>query len=161
MDGFFHVNGLPVIEFHQDLVFHVQGRFDFLPQNGFVENVLDANAHAGYFVRVGGPDAAASGADGTFAKESLLHPVEYLMVGGNQVGVGGNPQPGGVGAAAGESINFGKQGFEINDHTVAENGGGVFGEHAGGKQFELVFFAADNYRVPGVIATVGFDHIVD
>ena len=47
------------------------------------------------------------------------------MVRGNQVGVGGNPQPGGVGAAAGESINFGKQGFEINDHTVAENRGGV------------------------------------
>ena len=63
-----------------------------------------------------------SGNSWIYTEESFLHSVKYLMVGGDQVGVGGDPQPGGVGAAAGEPINFSKQGFEINDHTIAKNG---------------------------------------
>lgn len=83
------------------------------------------------------------------------------MVGGDDVGVGGDAQAGSVGAASLESVDFLKQGFEVDDDTVAQDWGGVFGEYTCRQQLEFVFFTADDDGVAGVVTTVGFDDVVD
>ncbi len=88
-----------VVELDQQLVLLPQRAFDLLPQDGLIEDVLHPDTQAPHLVHVGRTDAAASGADGTLTQETFGDLVHGLVIGGHQVGVGGDLQPRGVRAA--------------------------------------------------------------
>ena len=126
-DDFVGVDGLTVVHLHQDLVLYRKGGFNLLAQDGFVENVLYTDTHARNLVGIGRTNTAAGGANGALAQEAFLHAVQNLVVGGNQVSIGGNPQARGVSAAGFKPVDLRKQCFEVNHHTIAQYRDGVFG----------------------------------
>lgn len=92
LHDFIHHDAAAVVDLDQEFVLLAEGAFHLLPEDGFVKDVLHADAQPGHFVHVGRTDAAAGGADGAAAEEALGDLVQDLVVGGHQVGVGGNAE---------------------------------------------------------------------
>ena len=83
------------------------------------------------------------------------------MVRRHEVRVRGNLQPGGIRPARFQAINLIKERLEVNHHAIAQHRGGVFRKNPGGQELQLVFFTADHDGVPGVIAAVRLDYVVN
>ena len=154
------LDGPAVVDLDEDLVLEMQRGLDLLPQDRLVEHVLHAQPHAGDLVGVRRPDAPAGGADGLLAQEPLGDLVELLVVRRDEVRVGGDPQPRGVGAAGLEPVDLGEERLEVDDDAVADHRDRAGRQDAGGQQLELVLLAADHHGVARVVAAVGLDDVL-
>ena len=83
------------------------------------------------------------------------------MIRGHQLGIRGYAQAGCVGTARLQALDLLEQSLQIHHTAVADDGHGVFGKHAGGKELQLVLLATHNHGVTCVIATVWLDHVID
>ena len=124
-DDLFDGHSAPIVDLDEQFVLLPQGPFDLLPQDGFVEDILDADAQAPDLVHVRRADAAAGGADGALAEEPLRHLVQRLVVRRHEVGVRRDPQLRGVGAAGLERIDLLEERLEVDDDAVADDRGDV------------------------------------
>ncbi len=161
VDDLVDAHGATVVDLDEEFVLLVQGPFDLLPQDRFVEDVLDADAQTPDLVHVRRADAAPGRADRPLAEEALGHLVQGLVVGGDEVRVRRDPQLRGVGSAGFEGVDLLEQRFEVDDDAVADDRGDVRGEDARGKELELVLLTADDDRVTRVVPAVGLDDVVD
>jgi len=155
-----HVRLTPVVDLDEQGVLLQERPLDLLPEDGGVEEVLDADAHPVHLVRVGGADAAAGGADLPLAEEALHHPVHGAVVGRDDVGVGADAQPGDVDAARREVRQLVEEHLEVHHDAVPDDGGDPGGEDAAGEEVEGVLLVPDHHRVAGVVATVELDDVV-
>ena len=87
VDDLVDADGSAVVDLHEQVVLLVEGALYLLPQDVLVEQVLHADADAVDLVGVGGPDAAAGGADLPLAEEALGDLVERAVVLGDEVRV--------------------------------------------------------------------------
>ncbi len=156
-----HLDVPAVVDLDQELVLLAQRTLYLLAQDRGVKDVLDADAKAGHLVHVGRADAAAGGADGAAAEEPLGDLVQDLVVGRHEVRVGGDAQLGGVRAAGLQSVDLLEQGFQVHHAAVADDRNRVRAQDAGRKELELILLTAYDDGVPGVVAAVGLDDIVD
>ena len=144
----------PVIDLGQDRVLLLQGDVELLAEDLLVQEVLDAQAHAGRLVGVGGADAALSGAERVLAEVALRHPVELLVVRHDQVRVAAHHQARRVDALVGEHVDLREEHLGVDHHAVPDDRGDVVVEHARGHQLECERLAADDDPVPGVVAAL-------
>ena len=82
---------------------------------------MNANADAVDLVGVGRANAAAGGADGALAQETLGGLVNGDVIRRDYVCVGRYAQARGVDAAGVKCVDFVKQNLEVNDHAVRNN----------------------------------------
>ena len=150
-----------VVHLDQKFVLLAQRAFDLLPENRFVEQVLHADAQACRLIHVGGADAATGGADRALAQEPFGDLVQRLVERGDKVGVGRDLKLRRVSTAGFQTVDFGEERFEVHNDAVADHGHNIRRQNASRQQLEFVLFTADNHRVPGVVAAVGLDDIVD
>jgi hypothetical protein len=75
--------------------------------------------------------------------------------------VRGHPELGGVCAAGLQSFDFLEECFEVHHAAVADDGNRVGAENACRQQLEFVLFTAYDDGVPGVVAAVGLDDVVN
>ena len=155
------LDGPAVVELGEHLVLGDQRGLDLLPQDRLVEEVLDADADAVHLVGVGRADAAAGGADLALAEEALADLVHRRVVGRDHVGVGADPQAGGVQAARLEAVELLHQHGQVDDDAVADHRRDAGGEDARGQQVQGVLLAVDHHRVAGVVAAVELHDVVD
>ena len=148
-----------VVELHQQLVLAQQRRLDLLAQQGLVEQVLHADAHAVDLVGVRGADAASGGADLLLAQEALGDPVNGAVIRRDDVGVGADDQAGKVDPARRQVVDLVEQHLEVDDDAVADHrDAGI--QHAGRQQVHRELLAVDDDRVASVVAARVADGVV-
>ena len=155
------VNCLAVVHLHQHLVLDVQRRLNLLAQDGLIEDVLHADANTGDLVRVSRTDAAARGANGALAQETLLHAVQSLVVRRHKMSVRGDTQARGIRTACLKAVDLIKEGLEIDNHAIAQHRNCVLRENAGGKKLELILLAANYNSMASVVAAIRLDYVVN
>jgi hypothetical protein len=149
-----------VVDLGQQLVLVPQRQFELLLQDAGVEQVLDADAHAGDLVAVGRPDATSSGADLGVAEEPLGDLIQRPVVGHDQVRARADQQPLAAHAAHFERVDLLEQDLRVDDHAVADDGRHLRGKYARREHMQRVLLFADHDGVPGVIAALVPDDIL-
>ena len=81
--------------------------------------------------------------------------------GRHEVGVCGDAQLGRIGAACLQAFDLLEEGLKVDHAAVANDGDRVGAENACRKQLEFVLFTAYDDGVPGVVAAVGLDDVVN
>ena len=76
------------------------------------------------------------------------------------MGVGGHLQARGVGTAGLKPVDLVKQRFQVHHDAVAQDRRGVFAEHTGGQELQLVLLPANYNGVARVVAAVRLDHVI-
>src|ERR1019366_5375744 len=155
------VDGRAVVDLHQQLVLGQQGAFDFLPQDLFVEEVLNAHADPRHLVGVGGPDAAAGGADLRLTEKALADLVDRAVVASYDVGIGADDETAGGDAPLLEHVDFTEEHTQVNHNPVADDRRDRWREDAAGQQVHGVLLVLDHDGVAGVVAAVEPHAVVD
>ena len=154
------VEGQLVVDLGQHGVLLAQRGVELLAEDLGVEQVLDPDADAARLVGVGRADAPLGGADLVLAQPPLGDLVDLLVVREDQVGVAPDLHAGRVDALALEHVELGDQHAGVDDDPVADHGGDVVVEHAGGHQLEGEGLAVDHDGVAGVVPALVADHQV-
>ena len=115
------VERAPVVDLDQQVVLLLQRRLDLLPQDRLVEEVLDPDADPVDLVGVRRADPATGGADPGLAQEPLGDLVDHLVVGGDDVRVGGDEEPRGVDPAGRQPLDLVEEHVEVDHHAVADH----------------------------------------
>ena len=160
LDGLVDRGGAAVVDLGEDLALELECPFDLLGQDLLVEEVLDPDADPVHLVGVRRADAAAGGADLAAAEEPLGDLVEGAVVVGDDVRVGADLEPAGVGAALLEPVDLVEEHLEVDDDAVADDRRAARREDAARQQVERIFLVADHHRVAGVVAAVELDDVV-
>ena len=130
-------------------------------QNRLVEQVLDPDADPCGLVCVGRADAASGRADPRLAQVALGDLIEGDLVRHDQVRVGRDQQPVAGDPARLDPGDLLDQDRRVDHDPVADHRRSVIGQHAGRQQMQRVALFADHDRVPGVVAALVPDHVVD
>jgi hypothetical protein len=77
------------------------------------------------------------------------------------VGVGGNAQLGRVRAAGLQAVNLLEEGLKVHHAAVADDRHRVRAQDAGRKELELILLTAYDDGVPGVVAAVRLDDVIN
>ena len=125
------------------------------------EQILHSDADAVDHVGVGGADSAAGRADLALAEEALGDLVDRAVVLRDDVRVAAHEQLRHIHAARAECGELVEEHLDVDDDAVGDDGDDALGEDAAGQQVQGVFFIADDDRVPGVVAAVELDDVVD
>src|SRR5437764_295481 len=88
-----------------------------------VVDVLNPDPEPRGLVRIARADAALGGPDLELAELRLPGRVEHHVVGHDQVGVGGDPQPADVDPAAAQPLELADQYARVHDDAVADHAG--------------------------------------
>ena len=150
-----------VVDLHEQVVLQLEGALDLLPKDLLVEEVLHAHADPRHLVGVGRADAAAGRAEPRLAQEALGHLVDGPVVGRDDVRAGADQQPRRVDPALLEPVDLAEEDREVDDDAVADDGYDTRREDARGQQVQRVLLVADHDGVPGVVAAVVLDDVVD
>ena len=119
-----------VVDLGQDQVLFFEDHVELLAEDLRVQQVLDADAHPGRLVGVGGADAAFGGAQLVPTEVSLGQGVDLLVVGHDQVGPAGDAQARAIDAGRGEFADLRQQDSGVDDHPVADDRDDVVVEDA-------------------------------
>ena len=103
----------------------------------------------------------AGGADLMLAEEAFGHLVERAMVRRDHVRGFAHQQSGAVHATAFKTVDLLEQHFGIDDDAVADHGGHVRADDAGGQQVQRIRFVADHHGMARVVAAVETGDVVD
>ena len=127
---------------------------DLLLQDLLVEQVLDADPEPRGLVRVTGADAPAGGSDLQAPEFRLPGRVQQHVVGHDQVGVGGHPQPAHVHAPRAQRVELVDQHPRVDHHAVADHAALAGIQDPRGDQVQLPLLLAPDDRVAGVVAAL-------
>ena len=128
---------------------------------GHIE-VTQAQAAAGHLVLVGGPDAAAGGAD--------LRVAAFLFAGLVQGDVPGQDERAGIADAQAAAYihagrlqlgDFGQQGLRREHHAVADVAGDIGAQDAGGNQAQHLLAPFDDQGMAGIVSPLEADDALD
>ena len=154
------LNMAAVIDLHEQLVFLPQRAFNLLPQNRLIQNILHANTQAPYLIHVGGSNTTPGRADCALTQETFGDLIHRLVVRCHKVGICRDFEFRGVGAARLQTLNLREKCLRVHHHAVADHGGCVLAQNAGGQQLKLKFLAVHHHGMPSVVAAVRLDHVV-
>ena len=157
----FGVHAAAVVDLREQLVLVPQRQLELLLEDAGVEQVLDPDAHARDLVAVGRPDAPAGGADLGVAEEPLADLIQRPVVRHDQVRAGADQQALAADAARLKGVDLLEEHLGVDDHAVADDRRDVRGQHAGRQHVQRVLLLADDDRVPGVIAALVPDDVLD
>ena len=155
------VNAAAVVDLREQLVLVPKRQLKLLGENAGVEQVLDPDAHARDLVAVGRPDAAARGADLRVAEEPLADLVEGAVVRHDQVRAGADQETLAADAACLERVDLLEEHLRVDDDAVADDRDDRRRQHSGRQHVQRVLLLADDDRVPGVIAALVPDDVLD
>ena len=161
MHHFLNLHSLTVIDLDEDLILLLERGFNLLAQDGFIQQILGANTHAGNLVRISRANAATSGADGALTQETLRYAVDRHVIRGDELRIRRNAQAGSIRPASLEAIDFFEQRFEVYYAAVADDRSSILGQHTGWEQLQLVLLATDNHGVARIVATIGLYHVIN
>ncbi len=134
----------------------------FCAEDRRVEQVLHPDAEPGDLVAVGGPDAAAGGADLGLAEVALGDLIDGNVVRHDQVRVMGDQQPAGVDPALVQPAQFGQQHTRIDDDPVADDVRDARREDPRRDQVQGELLPVrQHHGVPGVVAALIPDDALD
>ncbi len=155
------VDAPPVVDLGQDLVLFPQGELKLLLQNAGIEQVLHADADPGGLVGVGRADAAAGRADPGVAEVALGDLIQRDVVRHDQVRIGRDQQPVPPDAALDQAVDLLEQDLRVDHDPVADHRGRVLRQGPRREQVQRVAFVADDHGVPGVVAALIADDVVN
>jgi hypothetical protein len=115
------VEGLEAVDALEPDVLLDERDLDLLPEDLWVEQVLNADPQSGRLVCVGGADAAARRPDLELAEPSLARPVDRQVPGHDQVRVAGYPHERGREAARLEAIQLVDEDGRVDHAAGAEH----------------------------------------
>ena len=116
-----------------------------------VEEVLNAQADARGFVRVGRTDPTFRSAEPVLPQAPLRDLVQLQVVGHDQVRVPGQQQPGRVDPPLLERVHLLDEHLRVDDDARADDGNAVRIEDPGGDQVQRVTLLAHHDGVPRVV----------
>ena len=146
-----------VVDLGEQLGLVLEHQLELLAEDLGVVHVLHAQADPGGLVGVGRTDAALGGAQLVLAEVALGHPVHQLVVRQDQVGAGGDLEPGAALAPPLEHVDLVEQHLGIDDHAVADHRRDVVVEDARGDELQGEGLAVDDERVPRVVPALVAD----
>ena len=150
-----------VVDLGQERVLLFEHDVELLLEDLAVEEVLHAQPDARCLVGVGRADAALGRAELVLAQVPLGDAIEGLVIGQDQVRVGGHPQATAIDTTPGEHVDLGQQHRRIDHDAVADHGSDVVVQDPARYQLERELLAVrGDEGVAGVVAALIAHHDV-
>jgi hypothetical protein len=154
----FGANRRTVVDLGQDQVLFLQDDVKLLAEDLRIQQVLDAQSDPRGLVGVGRSDPAFGGAERVLAEKALGQPVEFLVVGHDQVRVARDDESRHVDIAINESVEFRQEDGRVHHHAVADDGRHSGIENARGYELKCELLPFDDDAVTGVMAALVAHH---